>query len=166
MGRFFILLMVAFLIGCGNSGDKGIETGPGTGIEGGGLNTGGQGPSPGGSRNQQGQRIITFFYIVNETGQDIKVKVLGDDRVIVVQEVGFERDLSSGVQVAPPPGKYPGRELKVVMDRDTKVFEIQELNSGIRKKFDLKGVGRVNGGFRITIRENQIFLNPDYFPIR
>ncbi len=166
MGKFFILIMVAFFAGSGNSEGRAIKVNPDEAIEEGRIDISCQGPGPGGSTNQKRKPIITFFYIVNKTGQEIKVKVLGDDRVMVVQEVGSERELSSGLKVAPPIGKYPGRELKVVMDRDTKTIEIQELNSGIRKRFDLKGVARVNGGFRITIGEDEILLNQDYFPIR
>ena len=54
----------------------------------------------------------------------------------------------------------------MAINRDTKIIEIQELNSGKTKKFDLKNVSKINGGFRITVREDEILLNLDYFPIR
>lgn len=158
--------MFAFLTGCENPEGIGIEISPDATVEEVDVNTSRQRPYFGGSRNQRKQCIIKFFYIVNETGENIKVKVLGDERVIVVQEVGFERDLSSGVIAPPPTGKFPGRELKVAINRDTKIIEIQELNSGKTKKFDLKNVSKINGGFRITVREDEILLNLDYFPIR
>ena len=100
----------------------------------------------------------TFFYVVNQTGQDIQVKVSADGEELFIADIGTEVEL---------PGGYPAKELKVSMNIDTKVIKVQELTSGREKEWQIETLtSQVDGGFSIIIKEGDILLEKGYLPIR
>lgn len=110
--------------------------------------------------------IITFFYLVNVSGQEIKVKVTANGNELFTREVRSRREPSSDIKESPPPGKYPAAELKVMLDPSAETLIVRETNSGIKKTFSIKGFADRPGGFVITVEKDTILLEQTYYPIR
>jgi len=114
--------------------------------------------------------ITTFFYIINETGSNIRVRVLADGAELFLQEIGAQVPSEPGKEVPPLPTPYPAVELKVPVNKNAQQLEVQELlHRGTRATqatFNIAGFSQAPGGFRITIRKDGILLNQDYRPIR
>ena len=116
--------------------------------------------------------ILTYFYLVNETGQEVKVRVLADGVELFVQRIYAEAPPSSasGFGEAPPPPSYPAVELKVPISSQAKQLEVQELlHLGTRARqatFDIADFSHVDAGFRVVIRKDGILLDQDYLPAR
>jgi hypothetical protein len=118
------------------------------------------------SKPTQMDTVITFFYLVNETGKDIKVKVLADDKEVFITEIKSQPPSSAGAQQAAPENGFPARELKVDLSKNTKHLEIQELNSNLSQHVDITNFSQRDGGFRIIARAGKILFSQDYFPVR
>ena len=113
------------------------------------------------------ETLMTFFYVVNQTGQDIRVRVLADHQELFIVEIGSEVELPDEGRISPPQGEYPAKELKISMPKDTKVIKAQELISGREQEREVKPLtSKVNGGFTIIIKEDEILLERGYLPIR
>ena len=110
--------------------------------------------------------IIKFFFIVNDSGRDVKVNVRADHRTLFVQEIGASEKRSAAAEQAPPPSQRPARELKVAIGKSTKSLLVEEMNAGLKKEFTVADVVKVDGGFRIVIQEKKILISQDYFPVR
>jgi hypothetical protein len=114
--------------------------------------------------------IIMFFYIINETGSDIQVRVLADGVELFLQGIGSQVPSLPGKEVPPLPTPYPAVELKVSMSKDAQQLEVQELlhlgTRATQATFNIAGFSQAPGGFRITIRKDGILLDQDYRPIR
>jgi hypothetical protein len=113
---------------------------------------------------EQSETVITFFYLVNKSGQDIEVSVFADDQKLFVQKLGAQQDAPADIGEVPPPSPHPARELKIPLNRNAQQLQVEELNSGIQEKFEITDFIMNDAGFRITIEANQILLNQDYFP--
>jgi hypothetical protein len=111
------------------------------------------------------ETIIMFFYLVNKSGQGVKVRVVADGRELFDQEIHSKQDATAGTAEAPPPGRYPARELKVPLDRRVKRLTVEELLSGMRAQFEIANFSKTDAGFRITIGGDKILLDQDYLPI-
>ena len=110
--------------------------------------------------------VLTFFFLVNQTGKPVKISVLADGQELFTREVPAQVPPSLRWE-APPPPPYPTIELKVPLKKGTQQLEVQELlYVGMRKTFAIAGFDRVNAGFRITMRSDGIFLTQDYYPAR
>ncbi len=109
--------------------------------------------------------IITFVYIVNQTGAEVHVRAWADGREL------FDRRLPATAApqpgVVPPPPPYPALELKVAMPRQAGTLEVEEdMILRLRRSFGIRGFDRIGAGFRITLTHSGIDLSQDYRPIR
>lgn len=110
--------------------------------------------------------LVTFFYVANQTGADVRVRVWADGRLL------FERTLPSTAApqpgVVPPPPPYPAAELKVALPRNARTLEVEEdVALKLRRSFTISGFDRAGMGFRITLtRARGIEVTQDYQPIR
>ena len=84
---------------------------------------------------------------------------------MLLQEIGSQPKESPG-ELPLRGDKYPSVELKIMIDRDAKALELQEINAGLRRVYDIAGFSRKAAGFNITIEEGNITLEQNYFPIR
>jgi len=109
-----------------------------------------------------GQGEVLIFYIVNQTGQEIKVQVLADGKRLFT--VKLEAKVEGSGQVPPPMG-YPAKEVKARVNPLPRVLEIRELISGRVRVFDITGLDSKRG-FRIVVTAEGIELSRDYLPIR
>lgn len=101
---------------------------------------------------------MTFFYVVNQTGQDIRVKVLADGEELFIVDIGTTIE---------SPGGYPAKELKIPMRKDAKFIKVKESISGREQEWEIKTLtSKVDGGFTIIIKEDDILLERGYLPIR
>src|SRR5262249_6350375 len=112
------------------------------------------------------QAPTTFFYIVNRSAREVRVRVIVDGAELFVQEVDAVRKAPSRIQEAPPPGSSPARELKVPLSLAARRLVVEELNSGDRATYDLSQGVQSDAGFRIVIGPEGIFISRDYLPIR
>lgn len=125
------------------------------------------------SGEDNGETINMFFFLENRTDTEVKVRVLADDTELFVEELEAPSPPPSeeeGPIELPPPPPYPTLEIKALIDTAAEQLEVQELlHSGTRAReavFDITDFAQQEGGFRITIREDGILLNQDYYPIR
>jgi len=112
---------------------------------------------------------LKFFYLVNKTGSEVKVRVLADGHELFIHQISAQVTPSPGKEVPPPP-LYPAVELKIPVSQDAKELEVQELlHLGTRARqatFDIMGFSQADAGFRIMIRKDGILLGQDYYPAR
>lgn len=108
--------------------------------------------------------VVTFFYVVNQTGREIRVRVTVDGQELFVKVLPATAAPAPGA--VPPTQPFPALELKVAVNRDARRLEVQALELGIRRSFDIQGFSRIGSGFRIVITINQIALTQDYYPVR
>lgn len=112
---------------------------------------------------------LKFFYLINETGSEVKVRVLADGQELFIQQISAQVTPSPGRE-APPPSPCPAVELKIPVSQNAKELEVQELlHLGTRARqvrFDIVGFSQADAGFRIMIRKNGILLDQDYYPAR
>jgi len=110
--------------------------------------------------------VIMFFLLVNVSGRAVRLKALVDGREVFVQEIQSTQAVRPEPQEVPSRGRQPTRELKVPLNTDAGRLEVEELNSGMRAEFDIRGFASRRAGFRITVEPRRIRLDQDYLPIR
>ena len=93
----------------------------------------------------------------------MEIKVLADGQVLFTQQISAQVSHPPYREVPPP--SYPAVELKILIQRQTKELEVQEsLHLKKRRTFNIRGFDQVDAGFRIAIRNDDIFLTQDYYP--
>jgi hypothetical protein len=109
---------------------------------------------------------LMFFYLVNQTGKKVQVRVLEDGEELFTQDINAQ--ISTSGNQAPPPPEYPAVELKIPVRRGASRLEVQELlhqgTHALQATFDIERFYEKDGGFRVTIREDGILLSQDYYP--
>ena len=118
-----------------------------------------------GNPQRSQQSAVVFFYLINETGEDVRLKVSVDDDELFVQPLAAH--VASAVpKQAPPASLVPTAELKIELPSAAQQLKVELMPAGPRKLFALAGFPRSNAGFRIIIGKNGISLAQDYYPIR
>lgn len=115
------------------------------------------------SLGQENETILTFFYLVNQSGSEVKIRVLADGQELFVQQLRAHI-APPPVQQAPPSPPYPAVELKIPIRRDVKQLEVELLHLGTRVAFNIEGFSQVDAGFQIIIWKDKIRLTQDYYP--
>lgn len=107
--------------------------------------------------------VLTLFYLVNQTGREVTIRVLADGHELLVQQLGARVPSSPEVKTLPLLPPYPAVERKIALPRNTKRLEIEEPSVGHRT-FEIAGFPE-GPGFRVVIRNDGIVTH-DYYPIR
>jgi len=116
--------------------------------------------------NQKQDTVMKFFYLVNQSGFEVEVRVLGDEKELFVQRMKAKTDDSPGI-THPSNGEYTTVELKVPMNKQAKQLTVQE-SSHLKKckTFDITEAGKESAGFQVIIGKDEITLIQDYYPAR
>ena len=112
------------------------------------------------------ETMITFFYVLNTSGRDVRVRVSADGRELFVVALAASRRPRAGAEEAPPRGAHPARELKVPLSRDARQLVLEETGSAARTTFEIPRAPRSEAGFRITVGPRGISVDRDSMPIR
>ncbi len=112
------------------------------------------------------ETMITFFYVLNTSGRDVRVRVSADGRELFVVALAASRRPGAEAEEAPPRGAHPARELKVPLPRDARRLVLEETGSAARTTFEIPRAPRSEAGFRITVGPRGISVDRDYMPIR
>jgi len=112
------------------------------------------------------QTEISVFYLVNRSGRAVRITVTADGHELFVQDMKAAREPPAVAQEAPPPSRWPTRELKVALRSDVKRLVAEESTSGMRATIEIPQQITSNLGFRITIYEITISIARDYLPKR
>lgn len=115
-----------------------------------------------GCAKSQPTMTTTFFQVVNQKGQEVRVRVLADREELFTVELGTSIETPGGI--IPPVDKYPSKELKIQMPENTRVIRVQELISGMEKEWPVAGKG--DSGFLIILVDRDISLEFGYIPVR
>lgn len=111
--------------------------------------------------------VVRFFHLVNQSGAEIKIRVLADGRELFVRRMEAKVDESPGI-VHPSPVEYPTLELKISMGREVKLLSVEE--SQYLKKHKTFAVSdspdKQDTGFQIVVSKEGIVVTDDYYPIR
>lgn len=114
----------------------------------------------------QPAQVISVFYVVNQSGRDVRLRVLADDREVLALDLPAAAPAPGSARVMPPPGPHPARELKVALPAATEWLEAQEVRSGLTRRVDVRDFATRGLGFRIIIGASEILIAQDYYPIR
>lgn len=109
---------------------------------------------------------VTVFYVVNQTEQQARVKVLSDGTELFIVEIESAPPQSDAGRTLPPSEGYPAKEIRVPLDSYPKNVDVEEMVSGREQQFNMAGIGNPGLGYRITISFQGITLTQDYVPIR
>jgi len=116
-------------------------------------------------RQHSQQAAFVFFYVINETGKPVELRISADGNELFARRVDGEVAPSAGKQV-PPRLIFPALEIKTSLRNDAKQLEVELIPPGVRKTFEIAGFRRSDAGFRIVLSNNNISLTQDYYPIR
>ena len=116
-------------------------------------------------RQHSQQAAFVFFYVINETGKPVELRISADGNELFARRVDGEVAPSAGKQV-PPRLIFPALEIKTSLRNDAKQLEVELIPPGVRKTFEIAGFRRSDAGFRIVVGNNNISLTQDYYPIR
>lgn len=110
---------------------------------------------------------MRFFHLVNQSGAEIKIRVLADDRELFVRRMKAKVDDSAGI-VHPAPVESPTLELKISMEREVKLLSVEESRYlKKRKTFAVSDSPDKQGsGFQIVVSKEGIVVTDDYYPVR
>jgi hypothetical protein len=113
------------------------------------------------------ETVVRFFRLVNQSGAQIKIRVLADGRELFVRRMKAKVDDSSGI-VHPAPVEYPTLELKISMNKDVKLLSVEESQHlKKRKTFAVSdSPGKQDAGFQIVVSKEKIVVTDDYYPVR
>jgi hypothetical protein len=111
--------------------------------------------------------VMKFFRLVNQTGAEIKVRVLADGHELFVKRLEAAVEKSPGI-AHPYEAQYPTLELKIPLSDQARQLSIQEsLFLKKRKRFDISvSPDKAGAGFQIVIGKSGIVVTQDYYPIR
>jgi hypothetical protein len=113
------------------------------------------------------ETVVRFFHLVNQSGAEIKIRVLADGEELFVKRMKAKEDDPAGI-VHPAPAQYPTLELKISMGREVKLLSVEEsLYLKKRKTFTVSdSPGKKDAGFQIVVGKEGIAVTDDYYPIR
>lgn len=110
--------------------------------------------------------VNKFFYVVNESGSDVRVRVRAGGRDLLVEPIPGQDQQRPGVRSPPPADLNPARERKIKLTEETERLEVEEMISGRKATFEIGRAWMRGPGFRITIGVREIRLAQDYRPER
>lgn len=115
---------------------------------------------------QRQDTVMKFFYLVNQSGVEVEVRVLADEKELFVRRMKAETGDSPGI-IHPSNGKHSTMELKVAMDKQARQLTVQE-SSHLKKckTFDITKSGKEGAGFQVIIGKDEITLIQEYYPAR
>ncbi len=122
-------------------------------------------PVPAGEPSPAGAPV-TFFLLVNRSGRDVRLRALADGRPLFLEALPAQPEAAGGARVHPGSGPHPTRELKVPLSPETRVLEVQELDSGAAARADIRSLGPPRLGFRVVVDPDGIRVSRDYYPLR
>jgi hypothetical protein len=108
---------------------------------------------------------LVFFSIVNQTSGSVEVTLIADGNRLFTRRLDHQPG-GSALQSGRQKSQSSAREMKVTLPDQTEVLDVQVMPSGKEKKFNISGFRRSAAGFRIVVRDNDILLTQDYYPIR
>ncbi len=113
------------------------------------------------------ERVVNkFFYVVNASGADIRVRVRAGDRDLFIEAIPARNPEGSNARTMPPGGDHPARERKVRLTEGIERLEVEEMNAGRKATFEIGREWMRGPGFRITVGPRDIQLVQDYHAIR
>ncbi len=92
----------------------------------------------------------------NQTGENIKVRVLADDGELFVMELGTDEDPGKIIQLG-----FPYNDTDVKMNVDAEVLKVEELISGRSREAIIDEI-EGSGGFGIHVMEENIKIEKGY----